>query len=55
MKSPRPEEPAGPPGAEPEGTGLPGFRTWRGAYLFVLGSLAAYVVLLAVLTRVFES
>ena len=31
-------------------TGLPGFRTWRGVYLFVAGCFLAYVTLLAVLT-----
>jgi hypothetical protein len=42
---------APPPVAEPPG--LPGFRTWRGVYLFVLGWFVVIVVLLAALTRCF--
>jgi hypothetical protein len=36
-----------------EATGLPGLRTWRGVYVFVLVVLAAWVALLAALTRAF--
>ena len=32
-------------------TGLPGLRTWRSVYLFVLGVFATYVVLLLALTK----
>ena len=37
-----------------EAPGVPGFRTWRGIYLFVLGWFVLVVVLLAVFTRVFS-
>jgi hypothetical protein len=40
-------------GAPDEPPGLPGFRTWRGVYLFVLGCYVSYVVLLAVFSRYF--
>ncbi len=33
---------------------MPGLRSWRGVYLFVLGSFVAYVVLLALFTAVFN-
>ncbi len=33
--------------------GLPGFRTWRGVYLFVMGCFVAVVVLLTVFSRWF--
>jgi hypothetical protein len=56
MKPPvAPESPASPgAAADPEGTGLPWFRTWRGVYLFVLGCFVAYVVLLTWFTRLFS-
>ena len=38
--------------AEPPG--LPGFRSWRGVYLFVLGWFVLVVVLLAVFSRIFS-
>jgi hypothetical protein len=43
------------PDREPndEGTGLPGFRTWRSVYVFVLALFAVYLALLIVLTRTF--
>jgi hypothetical protein len=34
-----------------ETTGVPGFRTWTGIYWVVLGSLALWVALLALLTE----
>ncbi len=34
-----------------ESTGVPGFRAWRAIYWFVLGSLALWITLLALLTR----
>ena len=40
----RPAEPG--PGRESEATGLPGFDTWRGVYLVVLGGFVLWVVLL---------
>jgi len=36
-----------------EPPGVPGFRTWRGVYLFVFGWFVLIVVLLAIFTRVF--
>lgn len=36
-----------------EPPGVPGFRTWRGVYLFVFGWFVVVVVLLAIFTRVF--
>ena len=39
-------------GAEPPG--LPGFRTWRGVYLFVFGWFVLVVILLTVFTVVFS-
>jgi hypothetical protein len=33
--------------------GVPGFRTWRGVYLFVLGVFALIVVALTLFSRVF--
>ena len=40
---PQPDEPPG----------VPGFRTWRGVYLFVFGFFVACVLLLALFSRVF--
>jgi hypothetical protein len=40
------------PDAEPPD--LPGFQTWRGVYLFVLGWFVLVVVLLTIFTRVFS-
>jgi hypothetical protein len=36
-----------------EPPGVPGFRTWRGVYLFVFVSFVLVVVLLALFSRVF--
>ena len=41
------------PPADDETTGLPGLRTWRQVYVVVLVVLAAWVGLLAVLSRMF--
>jgi hypothetical protein len=54
MSSIPPSEPDPPPHSESETTGLPGFRTWRGVYVFVLGVFVVYVVLLAVFARAFR-
>jgi hypothetical protein len=35
-------------------TGLPGLRTWRAVYLFVLGCFIVWVGLLTLLTRMFS-
>ena len=39
---------------DPEPPGLPGFRTWRGVYLFVLGWFVLVVLLLAAFSRLFS-
>lgn len=39
--------------APDDSPGLPGFRTWRGVYLFVLVVFAAVVIGLTVFSRVF--
>ena len=44
--------PPAPPG-ENEPPGLPGFRTWRGVYIFVFIFFVLCVVLLALLSRAF--
>ena len=48
MTRPPPDPPAD---TEP---GVPGFRTWRGVYLFVLGWFVLVVALLAVFSRFFS-
>ena len=35
-------------------TGLPGLRTWRAVYLFVLIAFAVYVALLILLERMYS-
>jgi len=37
-----------------ESTGLPGLRTWRGVYTFVLVIFAVWIALLLALTRAFS-
>lgn len=37
-----------------EPPGLPWFRTWRGVYCFVIGCFVAYIILLAVLSRIYS-
>ena len=56
MKSPPPPDRPGEPKnrIDEEGTGLPGFRTWRGVYLVVLGTFVLWVVLLALLTGIYS-
>jgi hypothetical protein len=36
-----------------ESPGVPGFRTWRGVYLFVFGCFIAFVLALTIFSRVF--
>lgn len=36
-----------------ESPGVPGFRTWRGVYLFVFGCFIAFVIALTIFSRVF--
>jgi hypothetical protein len=43
-----------PPADQDESPGVPGFVSWRGVYLFVLGFFVATVIALTVFTRVFE-
>ena len=33
--------------------GVPGFRTWRGVYLFVFGCFVVFVIALTIFSRVF--
>ena len=35
------------PAADDESPGVPGFRTWRGVYIFVFGTFVGFVVALA--------
>ncbi|MFZ5494253.1 MAG: hypothetical protein ACOZE5_02810 [Verrucomicrobiota bacterium] len=42
-----------PPDPEDDSPGVPGFRTWRGVYLFVLGAFALVVLALTLFTRAF--
>jgi hypothetical protein len=48
MKPPRPDS-----GADDKSPGVPGFRTWRGIYLFVFAFFVVVVVLLALFSRLF--
>lgn len=43
-----------PESAGTEATGLPGLRTWKHVYAFVLGWFVVCVLLLALLTEVFR-
>lgn len=38
---------------DPESPRVPGFRTWRGVYLFVFGAFLVLVFLLALFSRAF--
>ena len=42
------------PPAESEPPGVPGFRTWRSVYLFVIGWFVLLVALLAAFSRFFS-
>jgi hypothetical protein len=46
-------KPPPPASAHDESPGVPGFRTWRGVYLFVFGFFVLVVVLLAIFSRYF--
>lgn len=46
--------PAAPPPPENEAPDVPGFHTWKGVYLFVLGSFVACVLLLTLFTHWFS-
>jgi len=41
-------------GSETEPPDVPGFRTWRGVYLFVFGWFVLVVILLSMFTAVFS-
>ncbi len=55
MTSPRPEDTRAPHSADPEaeGTGVPGLVTWRAVYTCLFAGLVVYIILLAVITRVY--
>ena len=40
--------------SETEPPAVPGFRTWRGVYLFVFGWFVLVVILLSVFTGIFS-
>jgi len=42
-----------PPAPDDESPGVPGFRTWRGVYLFVLGVFGLVVIALTLFSRAF--
>ena len=46
-------KPSLPDPTDDESPGVPGFRTWRGVYLFVFGGFLLMVILLAIFTRLF--
>ena len=48
MAQPPPETP------DDGATGLPGFRSWRGVYWFVLGVFVLWVGLLTLLTKLYS-
>jgi hypothetical protein len=56
MKSPEANIPPAnaPRNDRDELTGLPGFRTWRGVYLFVFGCFVLSVLLLLALTVIYS-
>ncbi len=41
------------PPSDDDKTGLPGLRSWRSVYIFVLGCFVTYIVLLTVFGRYF--
>lgn len=55
MNPPSAPESSRPPAAGDDGaTGLPGLRSWRSVYLFVLGCFIVWVGLLTLLSRMFS-
>ena len=48
MKPPSPD-----PAIDDKSPGVPGFRTWRGVYLFVFAFFVLVVVLLTLFSRLF--
>jgi hypothetical protein len=53
MISPNDSTPSPPPPHADDSPGVPGFRTWRGVYLFVFGCFVAIVIALTIFSRVF--
>jgi hypothetical protein len=55
MSEPTAKETPSQAGRDPpdEAPGVPGFRTWRGVYAFVLGAFVAVVLALAIFSHVF--
>lgn len=49
-----PDPTSRPPSEEEATPGLPGFKTWRGVYVFVIGCFVAYVVLLTLFTHAYS-
>ena len=49
MSPPSKPEPAGVP--EASNTGVPGFRSWKSVYLFVIATFVAWLALLTWLTK----
>lgn len=41
------------PQNDDDSPGVPGFRTWRGVYLFVFACFIAFVIALTIFSRVF--
>ncbi len=48
MKPPSPD-----PATDDKSPGVPGFRTWRGVYIFVFAVFVLVVALLAIFSRYF--
>ena len=42
-----------PPPPDDDAPGVPGFRTWRGVYLFVLAAFVFVVIALTLFTRAY--
>ncbi len=45
--------PSLPPESDDDAPGVPGFRTWRGVYLFVLAVFVLGVIALTIFSRVY--
>lgn len=45
--------PPNPPPPADDAPGVPGFRTWRGVYLFVLAAFVVVVIALTFFTRAY--
>lgn len=45
--------PPNPPPLADDAPGVPGFRTWRGVYLFVLAAFVVVVIALTFFTRAY--